>query len=65
MTELMLLLRTLTACYAGVMSVPFEVEVGFVDIEEGYEAETEVDVDYLTAYIDYDLEELSLGCSKT
>lgn len=65
MTELMLLLRTLTACYAGAMGVPYGVEVDFEGVETGYQAQTSVDVEYLTAYISYDLEELAEESDST
>jgi len=47
-----------TECYAEVMQLPFSVMVEFEDMGEDL-AQTEVEVDYLTASIKYSLEALA------
>lgn len=65
MNELMLLLRVLTACYAGEMNVPHAVEVKFRNLHDDWLAVTEVDADYLRATIVYDLSLMSTIADST
>ena len=54
----MLLLRTLTACYASVMNVHYTVAVEFEDLEGSIVATAEAHPAYLTSTITYDVERL-------